>query len=218
VAAALAAGATTGTGTGYFFVAAWLTACGAGIGLALSPAMDAVLDALPADRSATGTAITMTLRRTRLRCPPHPRPLRCRPHRRRRPGPGHGRPRPTRPGPYAGRARVGIADATDLHALVPEDGTYDAVFDFGIIHHIPTWRDTLAEVARVLTRRHLLLEEVTRHALDRPTYRALFDHPAHDRFTDTDFLAALDAHGLVVRGHRTIVFGDFLLGAADRTA
>ncbi|OLT24108.1 SAM-dependent methyltransferase [Actinomadura sp. CNU-125] len=118
--------------------------------------------------------------------------------------------------PYAGRARVGVSDATDLSALVPENGTYDAVFDFGIIHHIPNWRDALAEVARVLKPGGVFyFEEVTRHALDRAVYRILFDHPEQDRFTDTEFLDALGAHGLHVRGHRTIVFGDFVLGAAQ---
>ncbi|MHC1764566.1 MAG: methyltransferase domain-containing protein [Verrucomicrobiia bacterium] len=28
--------------------------------------------------------------------------------------------------------------------------TYDAVFDFAIIHHVPNWRDALVEVNRVL--------------------------------------------------------------------
>jgi len=39
-----------------------LALVGLGIGLALAPAMDAVLGALPPERSGSGTAITMTLR------------------------------------------------------------------------------------------------------------------------------------------------------------
>ncbi|ROT33452.1 DHA2 family efflux MFS transporter permease subunit [Micromonospora sp. HM5-17] len=62
LAAGLAAGATTNAGSGYGFVAGWLAAVGLGIGMALSPAMDAVLGALPPERSGSGTAITMTLR------------------------------------------------------------------------------------------------------------------------------------------------------------
>ena len=60
-------------------------------------------------------------------------------------------------------------------------------------------------------------EEVTRHALDRASYRLLFDHPTTDRFTDTEFLTELECHRLRVRGHRTVFFGDFVLGAAGRT-
>ncbi|TDC71419.1 MFS transporter [Streptomyces hainanensis] len=59
---ALAIGATTDATTSYGFVAAWLAAVGIGIGMALSPAMDAVLGDLPPERSGAGTAITMTLR------------------------------------------------------------------------------------------------------------------------------------------------------------
>ncbi|WP_249643814.1 DHA2 family efflux MFS transporter permease subunit [Nocardia sputi] len=62
LAAALAIGASTGIATGYGFVAAWLAAAGFGIGLALSPAMDAVLADLPPEHAGSGTAITMTLR------------------------------------------------------------------------------------------------------------------------------------------------------------
>ncbi|MFH5227577.1 DHA2 family efflux MFS transporter permease subunit [Antrihabitans spumae] len=62
IAAALAVGASTDAGSGYGFVAAWLTGAGFGIGVALSPAMDAVLADLPTEHAGSGTAITMTLR------------------------------------------------------------------------------------------------------------------------------------------------------------
>lgn len=62
LATGLAVGATTTLATGYPVVAAWLTVVGVGIGMALAPAMDAVLDTLPAERSGSGTALTMTLR------------------------------------------------------------------------------------------------------------------------------------------------------------
>ncbi|WP_238017485.1 MFS transporter [Dactylosporangium sp. AC04546] len=61
-AAGMALGAFTDAGSGYGFVAAWLAVGGAGIGLALTPAMDAVMGELPRDEAGSGTAITMTLR------------------------------------------------------------------------------------------------------------------------------------------------------------
>ncbi|GAA3388081.1 DHA2 family efflux MFS transporter permease subunit [Cryptosporangium minutisporangium] len=61
-AAGLAAGATTDVGTGYGFVAAWLTLTGFGAGMSLTPAMDAVLGVLPPERAGSGTALTMALR------------------------------------------------------------------------------------------------------------------------------------------------------------
>ena len=62
IAASLAVGATTTMGTSYGFAAGWLAAVGFGVGLALAPAMDAVLGELPSDQTGSGTALTMTLR------------------------------------------------------------------------------------------------------------------------------------------------------------
>ncbi|BDB42175.1 hypothetical protein Mkiyose1088_24230 [Mycobacterium kiyosense] len=58
--------------------------------------------------------------------------------------------------------------------------------------------------------------EVTAHALARPTYRRLFDHPTEDRFSAEEFLDALADHGLVVLGSATRISGDYLLGAAAK--
>lgn len=116
------------------------------------------------------------------------------------------------------RVRLEVGDATDLKAAFSaEDGTYDAAFDFAIIHHIPDWRSALAEIARVLKPGGVFVfDEVTAHALARPTYRKLFVHPEHDRFSADDFLAELPRHGLDVHGARTKIQGDYLLGAARK--
>ncbi|WP_433081098.1 MFS transporter [Dactylosporangium sp. CA-052675] len=58
----LGLGVRTGVGSGYGTVATWLAIAGAGIGLAITPAMDEVLGALPRDEAGSGTAITMTFR------------------------------------------------------------------------------------------------------------------------------------------------------------
>jgi EmrB/QacA subfamily drug resistance transporter len=46
----------------YGWTAAWLAIVGFGTGLALAPAMDAVLGELPVEQAGSGTALTMTLR------------------------------------------------------------------------------------------------------------------------------------------------------------
>lgn len=119
---------------------------------------------------------------------------------------------------HGDRVRVSQGSATDLRAaLGAEDGGYDAVFDFAIIHHIPDWRAAVAEAARVLAPAgRFYFDEVTRHALDRASYRWLFDHPTRDRFTAEEFLAELTRHGLVILGSRTRVQGDYLLGVATK--
>lgn len=64
LAASAALGALTDIQSNYGFIATWLATAGFGIGMALAPAMDAVLDALPNEQAGAGTAITMTLRQT----------------------------------------------------------------------------------------------------------------------------------------------------------
>ncbi|MHA4815438.1 class I SAM-dependent methyltransferase [Streptomyces aculeolatus] len=117
-----------------------------------------------------------------------------------------------------GRVRLTVGDATDLRsAFGAEDDTYDAAFDFAIIHHIPDWRSAVAEIARVLKPGGVFaFDEVTAHALARPSYRKLFVHPEHDRFTADDFLAELPRHGLDVHGARTKIQADYLLGTARK--
>jgi MFS transporter, DHA2 family, multidrug resistance protein len=62
MAAALAFGATTKTGSGTGFAAAWLAAFGLGVGLAMPQTMNAALSALSAERSGSGSALISALR------------------------------------------------------------------------------------------------------------------------------------------------------------
>jgi ubiquinone/menaquinone biosynthesis C-methylase UbiE len=117
---------------------------------------------------------------------------------------------------YGDRVRLAQGSATDLRAALDAgDDSYGAVFDFGIIHHIPDWRTAVAEVARVLTPGgRFYFEEVTAHALARPTYRWLFDHPTEDRFSVEQFVDELAHHRLAVLGSLARINGDYLLGVA----
>lgn len=109
--------------------------------------------------------------------------------------------------------RVGDAEETGL-----AEASVDAVFDFAIVHHVPDWRAAVAEVSRVLRPGgRFYFDEVTRHALERPTYRTLFDHPGHDRFTGREFVSGLEAVGLRVGDrYRTYVGEDYVVGVAER--
>jgi MFS family permease len=62
IATGLAMGASTRLTDPYSWTAAWLVVVGFGTGLALAPAMDAVLGELPVEQAGSGTALTMTLR------------------------------------------------------------------------------------------------------------------------------------------------------------
>ena len=110
------------------------------------------------------------------------------------------------------RLFVGNAGAIDA-----DGDTYDAVFDFGIIHHVHNWRRVLSEVARVLRPGgRFFFEEVTSRALNRPAYR-VFEHPMKDRFSKDQFVAELETQGLEI-GSNVVerFFGDFIFGVGRK--
>lgn len=110
---------------------------------------------------------------------------------------------------------LGVGDATVIDA---QDASFDAVVDFGILHHVPSWRRAVAEIARVLRPGgRLLFEEVPRHVLDTWTLRTFTDHPREDRFEAAEFTAELARHGLhgTAQAHPR-VGGLVFVGAAVR--
>lgn len=115
------------------------------------------------------------------------------------------------------RVSLSVGDVTAIDA---PDAAYDAVFDFGIIHHVPDWRSAVREIRRVLKPNgRFYFEEVTRHALQRWSYRTFLEHPEHDRFSGDEFIAACNEVGLEV-GNRWVerFFGDFVIGVATNDA
>lgn len=114
------------------------------------------------------------------------------------------------------RLRVFVGDAAAVEA---GDASYDAVVDFGIIHHVPGWRRAVAEVARVLRPGGLFLfEEVTRQALSRRFYRTFLLHPPPENwFSAEEFVEELERRGIRARGNTVEwFFGDFVVGAGRR--
>lgn len=113
------------------------------------------------------------------------------------------------------RLRLFVGDAAAIDA---ENQSYDAVFDFGIIHHVPKWRKAVSEVSRVLRPGgRFFFEEVTSQALYRWSYRKLFNHPIQDRFTRDEFIAELARHGLITSKVVDRFFGDFIFGVACKS-
>jgi ubiquinone/menaquinone biosynthesis C-methylase UbiE len=109
--------------------------------------------------------------------------------------------------------RLWVGDATCIAAA---DESYDAVFDFGIVHHVPAWRSALREVRRVLRPGgRLYAEEVLVRFLDAPPWRQLLEHPREDRFDRAGFAEGLGAAGLRVVATRTL-WDRFAWFVADR--
>lgn len=86
----------------------------------------------------------------------------------------------------------------DASAIAAPDARYDAVFDFGIVHHVPDWRRALAEVRRVLKPGgRFYAEEVLARFILHPVARRLLEHPLEDRFDTAGLVAGVREAGLV---------------------
>lgn len=97
------------------------------------------------------------------------------------------------------RERV-VAYAGDLTHLPHPDESFDAVFGFGVLHHVPDWRRALAEVARVLKVGGIyFLEEIYPTVYQNFVTRHILLHPTHDRFASADLKEALSRTQLSLR-------------------
>ena len=89
----------------------------------------------------------------------------------------------------------------DASTLPYRDGVLDAVFGFGVLHHLPDWRQGLREIARVLKPGGIyFLEEFYPQFYQNFLARRLFLHPEHDRFYSHDLRAALAEAGFELQG------------------
>lgn len=94
------------------------------------------------------------------------------------------------------RVQLSVGDVTAIPAA---DQTYDAVFDFGIIHHVPDWQAALREIHRVLRPGgRLFAEEVHERFIHHPLWRRLLEHPMENRFDHDRFTRELQATGFDV--------------------
>ena len=75
----------------------------------------------------------------------------------------------------------------DAARLPIKDDALDAVFGFGFLHHVPAWREGLAEVARVLKHGGVyFMEEYYPSLYQNFITRHILVHPEKDRFKSQD--------------------------------
>ncbi len=119
-----------------------------------------------------------------------------------------------KPGTYAGidldpkmieRAKRKNRDASkefavgDATSLPFPNESFGAVFDYGIIHHIPNWKDALKEVNRVLKPgKEFIFEDLSKETWKRGTgrlFKHVLHHPYDEMFTVQEFKQALQEIG-----------------------
>lgn len=89
------------------------------------------------------------------------------------------------------RSRIHLHVA-DLIRLPFRDGALDAVFGFGILHHVVDWRGALHEIARVLKPGGLYcIEEIYPSLYQNFLTKHILLHPRLNRFKSRDLKAAL---------------------------
>ena len=113
--------------------------------------------------------------------------------------------------------RLWVGDAESIPCA---DASYDAVFDFGIIHHVPSWRNVLREVHRVLRPGgRFYAEEVLARFILHPITRRVLEHPLDDRFDHDCFTHALEDHGFEVIDRRDLagLFGWYVARVPKET-
>jgi ubiquinone/menaquinone biosynthesis C-methylase UbiE len=101
-----------------------------------------------------------------------------------------------------------VADALDLPY---PDGTFDAVFGFGVLHHVPRWQGALGEVARVLKPEGIyLLEELYPALYQNFITRHILLHPTENRFKSRELGEALKKANFSVQASIELKFAGIL--------
>ena len=85
----------------------------------------------------------------------------------------------------------------DAMALDEPDEIFDAVFSFGVLHHMEDWRKAVREISRVLKRGgEFFFEEPFRPFLRNVLVRTLTDHPRGGEFDFEEFKDELNQHNI----------------------
>ena len=97
------------------------------------------------------------------------------------------------------RGKINLYVGDTFH-LPHRDASMDAVFGFGVLHHLSDWRGGVMEIARVLKPGGIyFLEEFYPPFYLNFLARRLLDHPEEDRFYSQDLRDYLTAAGLPIQ-------------------
>ena len=98
-----------------------------------------------------------------------------------------------------------VMDASKLD--FPDD-SFNAVFDFGIIHHIPNWKDCINEIHRVLKPGgEFILEDLSKESFTKDIgklWRILSDHPYGSMYTAGEFTEYMTKAGFEIINYKEL--------------
>lgn len=115
---------------------------------------------------------------------------------------------------YGERARVFVGDAEAIDA---PDASFDAVVDYGVIHHIPGWQKALKEIARVLKPGGTFyFEDLLKGLISTWPAPVFFDHPQATQFYGGEFRSELETAGLRAQKWRQL--GEWAIAGRATTA
>lgn len=102
----------------------------------------------------------------------------------------------------------------DAQRLPYADGSMEAVFNYGIIHHLEDWEQGIREIVRVLKRGGgFYFEEIYPALYANAITRRMLEHPTENRFHGPEYRAALQNEGLrLLPGYKETRFA--ILGVA----
>ena len=94
-------------------------------------------------------------------------------------------------------------EVADVCSLRYDDNTFDAIFDFGVIHHIPNWKDCLDELKRVLKPNgELIIEDLSIDTFTSSIFgrilKKVFRHPYEHMYTREKFIKYVEDIGLKI--------------------
>jgi ubiquinone/menaquinone biosynthesis C-methylase UbiE len=88
----------------------------------------------------------------------------------------------------------------DVLRLPFKESTFDAVFGFGVLHHVRDWRGCIDEIARVLKRGGVYyIEEIYPSLYQNFITKRLLFHPGEDRFYSRDLNRAMKERKLLIK-------------------
>jgi len=119
------------------------------------------------------------------------------------------------------RRYLGIEYQKDISLSVADsvripfkDRSFDAVFDFGVLHHVPDWQAALSEIERILKPGGIFyIEELFPALYQNFITRHILLHPAENRFRSADFRNALSDQRMPLQVSFEVP-GMWLLGVA----